>query len=392
VRANFGRFRWLLVLVGIAAAGLYARFAARCYPVKRSTHTGNLGPASPGEIGLRLGKDASLDLPSDPPIQGGDLVDLLAKFTTVEACVREHASMDPLVADGLRSLGYDTFLLDACRSLEALAREQPAQCSNIEASSLRRACEATLASTVGLPEACPMDVGGSERGRDPACLGLATRSVTLCYAAETFSERLTCEATLVGKPELCAPLPAIDKARCERSVARMHNLLRSYQNKKPTQPVGSAATGTIRIEGAPGTEFTQLSTTLETRLGGELVRGAVRIHARDDRLFFGKVLDPDMSVPSASTAEKPRIAFELLLDRDKPPELKSLELEVPGRVRLAHPGIRCACTVQATVADVRGGEVKVTISGSMGAAPNAFKFSATIATFLRDVVVVPAAP
>src|SRR4051812_28373985 len=80
----------------------------------------SVAPASPSTIASVLGLDAGVFVDtSDPPAPAGDLKADLDRFVNVETCVKERANVDPLVGDGLRAIGYDTFLRDACRLLEA---------------------------------------------------------------------------------------------------------------------------------------------------------------------------------------------------------------------------------------------------------------------------------
>ncbi|HEX3772045.1 MAG TPA: hypothetical protein VHV30_14315, partial [Polyangiaceae bacterium] len=107
-------------------------------------------------LGLDGGLDDSLD-PVDPPAPAGDLKAEIAHFTSVDACVVERARVDPLVGDALEAIGYDTFLRDACRVVDAAKANDPGRCAGIEASSLEARCRATVAQTGGRPDACPWE-------------------------------------------------------------------------------------------------------------------------------------------------------------------------------------------------------------------------------------------
>src|ERR1051326_3404484 len=78
---------------------------------------GSAAPPSPSSV-AELAVDGGLEV-ADPPPPAGDLKQELDHFVNVETCVQEKAKLDPLVGDALRAIGYDTFLRDACRLLEA---------------------------------------------------------------------------------------------------------------------------------------------------------------------------------------------------------------------------------------------------------------------------------
>jgi hypothetical protein len=85
----------------------------------------------------------------DPPAPPGDLKTELDEFTTVDACVQQRARLDPLVGDALDAIGYDTFLRDACRMLDAAKAQDDRRCEAIDASILRERCKATVAEIIG---------------------------------------------------------------------------------------------------------------------------------------------------------------------------------------------------------------------------------------------------
>jgi hypothetical protein len=103
------------------------------------------------------GDAGDLEIKIDPPAPAGDLKAEIARFTTIDACVAERARVDPIVGDALEAIGYDTFLRDACRVVDAAKANDPARCAAIDASSLEARCRATVAEVSASPEACPWD-------------------------------------------------------------------------------------------------------------------------------------------------------------------------------------------------------------------------------------------
>src|SRR6185312_15827417 len=147
---------------------------------------GPVEPESPAAGLVRqLGIDAGdLDPHLDPAAPGGDLRADIERFTPLDRCVAERAPVDPLVGDALESIGYATFLRDACRVVEAAKTAEPARCDAIDASSLRDKCRATEAGVAAVPDACPWENAARPgRGRDPVCVAIAARDLTLCAAA-----------------------------------------------------------------------------------------------------------------------------------------------------------------------------------------------------------------
>jgi len=133
--------------------------------------------------------------------------------------VKEHASKDPLVSDALGALGYDTFLRDACRTLEAAHTKSAKPCALIDASGLRRECRSTLAIVTGDPDMCPQPADDAPRlGREPTCLAAASGDARLC-AAENGERRARCEAITTRDEGRCGR-SGVGKGACVRDVAR----------------------------------------------------------------------------------------------------------------------------------------------------------------------------
>jgi len=67
--------------------------------------------------------------------------------------------------------------------------------------------------------------------------------------------------------------------------------------------------------------------------------------------------------------------------------VKHLEVDVPGRALVSLEGDHCDCTIKnLSLAETRGGEVRLELDANVGSPPNAFKLHAVIRTFLRDIV------
>ena len=127
------------------------------------------GPAASASVGVAIVIEGGVAL--DPPRPSGDLRADLDAFTTVEACAEKRAGIDPLVGDALDAIGYETFLRDACRMLDAMKAEDAKRCDAIDASSLRARCRARVAMVAGRADDCPLRSESEPAlGREPACV------------------------------------------------------------------------------------------------------------------------------------------------------------------------------------------------------------------------------
>jgi hypothetical protein len=136
----------------IAAAALMAIACDDKNPTVRPAPS--VTPATPASVAAALGIDAGgLVDTADPPAPAGDLKAELDRFVNVETCVKERANLDPLVGDALRAIGYDTFLRDACRLLEAAKDKKRETCDRIDSSALRTRCQSWVAMVAQTPDA-----------------------------------------------------------------------------------------------------------------------------------------------------------------------------------------------------------------------------------------------
>jgi hypothetical protein len=395
LRAPFTlRGSWVIASASIVACVIVTYFALqKPEPPRHRARTSAEGTI-PSELGGAVKYDASaLDDLRDPVPKGGDLADLLSRYTSLEQCVRERREVDPLLADSLRSLGYDRFLLDSCMTLEGLRTRSLAPCKQIDVSSLQQNCSSSVAGILASPDDCPFDLEPIF-GRSPFCLGLAMRSVTICYAARTYGERVACEATLSRKIDQCAKLLPQDRAFCEMRVTRLGQAIANEDatSKRTSPGYVNASRGSLTIKASAGTTFTDVT----EEMTAELNRGVVVIaHRRAASEAYLEVAlgtefrnGGSVPIPYAGLRANLSAVFEVRNnDNANKANVASLGLAVPSRVRLYHPGIACQCSATVQVEEKRGGKVTIELSGSLGAAPEGFQFKANLETYVRDLVV-----
>ncbi len=329
-----------------------------------------------------LGLDAeALAPPTDPPAPAGDLRAEIDGFTTLDACVTEHARTDPLVGDALRAIGYDTFLRDACRVLAAMKDKKVDVCKSIDAQGLRLRCEASVAMSVGAPDSCPWEVFDTpSRGRDARCVAVASRDARLC-AGSARADRVACEAMVARDEKRCA-----GDAACAREVSRWRNVL------PPPESAGAPFTtrAKLTLHGADGTADPAQT---ETDLASDFSRGiVVMMDFEGSHVEIGmrQQIGTTMFAPPPTT--RARLALALLVPEDKLASIEHAEVAVPGGATLVLPGVRFDGSVRVTKLEpVRGGDLEARLDGTLGAPPRAYKVKVEIATFVRDVVRAPTA-
>lgn len=222
--------------------------------------------ATPGEApgGARSGEPAGSvllveergpEVPKDPAPPGGDLASEIEAFEDLAGCVQRHRLQDPLVADAVEALGYDSFVTDSCRNLEALKARDPGPCGQMLSSALRRHCEEQVAMLSGRPELCPTVnrvAGFPERGA--LCLAVARRDLRPCVALAGM-ERATCEGLL-----------AKDTARCGLD-GRCTRLLRRWMALLPGVEGRAVHKGQVQVEATRGEEKLELALEREAEQG-----------------------------------------------------------------------------------------------------------------------------
>ena len=347
-------------------------------------------PASPSAIASALGIDAgALVDTADPPPPAGDLKADLASFVNVETCVKERANVDPLVGDGLRAIGYDTFLLDACRLLEAAKDQKPETCEKIDASPMRARCKSWVAMVTQSPDSCPLQFDGvPTRGRNLTCVAVAGKDPRLCTAEPRAVARATCEALAAKDDAKCAGLLPNEKASCVREITRWRSLLAAPLAGLTPLP---ASRGKLTVKGETGTTDPP---TPESDLATELARGVVVVTSRDRaRVELGMIGESETSRIAPSPNRRPRLGLAVLFEPAATPKdtpkalLERLELEIPGQASLVYPGAACDCKVTTSRVDrKRGGEFALTLSGTISANGRAYRIEVDLATWVRDVV------
>lgn len=346
-------------------------------------------PPSAASVAESLGVDAAAFDTSDPPAPAGDLKEELDRFVNVRACVEEKKNLDPLVADALRGIGYDTFLRDACRLLEATKDKKRETCDQIDASALRARCKVWVATAAQTPDACPLLFEGAPaRGRAPSCVAVAGKDPRLCASEPRPSQRATCEAMARRDASRCDALPTGERAACARELLRWSNLLAPPLEGLPPLP---AARGKLTVRGAPGTPD---PTAPETDLGPELARGAVVVTARERaRVELGSLGESEAARIAGALVKRPRVGLAVVIEPPGPGAkepravLERLELELPGEPPIVVPPSKCDCRfTTARVGTTRGGEIALALTGTVTGAARTYQVSLDLGTFVRDVV------
>jgi hypothetical protein len=350
----------------------------------------SVSPASPASVVAMLGLDAgALIETTDPPAPAGDLKTDLERFVSVDACVRERANLDPLVGDALRGIGYDTFLRDACRLLEAAKDHKTEKCDRIDSSALRVRCQSWVAMVAQTPETCPLQFEGlPTRGRNVTCLAVAGKDPRVCTGEPRTAVRATCDALAARDESRCDVLLPSDAPSCKRELARWRSLLAEPLSGLPKLP---APRGKLVVKGEAGTPD---PATTESELGSELARGGVVVTSRDrSRVELGMIGESETSRMAPSPNRRARLGLAVLLEpssnpKDPPkPVLERLELEIPGAATIVVPSASCDCTITTARVDrTRGGELALALHGTVSSGNRSYKIDVDLATFVRDVV------
>jgi hypothetical protein len=357
-------------------------------------------PDLPG-IAKLLGVDAGeLEAPVDPPAQAGDLRTDIERFTTVDGCVLERARLDPMLGDALEAIGYDTFVRDACRVIDAAKAKDASRCAAIDASSLAARCRATVAEVAGTPDTCPwQSVTRPERGREPLCIAIASRDARLCAAIADPIERATCQATLEQDDGPCSRLQnRPGKARCTRDADRWRSALasaskgdRSTADDQPLAVTGRARADPIDL--AQHADRDPVAQALDVDLAPDLARGVTLVQRRDGvRLVLGPLSEAGLDFVAPSPHVRGSLALELLATpggrgADPIVRIERAELVVPGRPSLATPGAQSTLTAKLDKLDAsRASPIAVVVDGNISGAGSSWHVHADATTFVRDVV------
>jgi hypothetical protein len=387
--ARFARAGAVLLVATTAAAGAVG-IACEDKRLPVPAPSASSAPASPASVVAMLGIDAGVLMESaDPPPPAGDLKADLDRFVSVDACVKERANLDPLVGDALRGIGYDTFLRDACRLLEAAKDHKAEKCEKIDSSALRLRCQSWVAMVAQTPETCPLQFDGlPTRGRNITCLAVAGKDPRLCAGEPRTAVRATCEALSAREEARCDVLLPSDAPSCKRELARWRPLLAEPLAGLPKLP---ASRGKLIVKGEAGTPDPG---TTESELGSELARGGVVVTSRDRaRIELGMIGESETSRMAPSPNRRARLGLAVLLEpspnpKDPPkPVLERLELEIPGAATIVVPSASCDCRITTARVDrTRGGELALALSGTVSSGNRSYKIDVDLATFVRDVV------
>jgi hypothetical protein len=344
--------------------------------------------ASVSALASALSLDAStLEAPVDPPAPAADLRDDIERFTTVEACTKERSAIDPVLSDALSSIGYDTFVVDACRMLDAAKRRDMKACSAIDASMLQAKCQSLVALTKGDPEACPWSVtGNAERGRDPLCLAETTRDVRFCAA--TF-EPDACAAIVLGLEPKCDPVTREgERARCKRDARRMASLVAAVDAGAP--PSRTKPTAKLEVHALEGTDEPK---TPVVDVGTDFLAGVVLFEQRDGTRFDLGVVRPrtdhvPMTPSAVMPARRPSFGATLFVPASVgTARVEAAALDEPALLSLSTPTASMALTAKLTKIDhARGGEVTMVLDGTIGSSPHGYRIHEEVTTFVRDIV------
>ena len=294
--------------------------------------------------------------------------------------MKEHASKDPLVSDALGALGYDTFLRDACRTLEAAHTKSAKPCALIDASGLRRECRSTLAIVTGDPDMCPQPADDAPRlGREPTCLAAASGDARLC-AAENGERRARCEAITTRDEGRCGR-SGVGKGACVRDVARWKSAIAVSPGTDAPFKVGAqvmvSSADRMFDAGRIDVDLRSLAA-----VGVVLVR-----ELRSEVSCEVGVAHESGAAPLAPSPEMgTRLAFAFVVAKDGKTKLRHLELALPGHAMLVVPPLHWDGDVSLTNANKRGDAVTIRAHGEVSATPHSYNVEIELETFIEDVI------
>jgi hypothetical protein len=377
------------VLLALASAGCQEKKVPPPEPSEAP------GPSSLAVLGIDAG---ALGEPVDPPAPAGDLKEELDRFVNLDQCVAARAKLDPLVGDALAAIGYETFLRDACRLLEATKDRRRETCDKIDSSALRARCQSWVAIASQTPDACPMQLEGMvTRGRGPSCVAIAARDPRLCAGEPRAASRVTCEALVTRDAARCDALLPAQRPLCAREVARWRSVLSApLEGLERLPPVRAKLT----LRGAKGTPD-PLST--EVDLAEDFARGVVVVSGGADRarpfaartrIELGAVVESESARFAASLQKRPRIGLALIVSPGPNDAqlgaLQKVELELPGEAPIVSPPASCDCKIEALrVAASRGGEAAIVLAGTLASGTRSYEVRLDLSTFVRDVAAEP---
>ncbi len=330
----------------------------------------------------------------DPPAPAGDLRAEIDRFTSVDTCVEERARLDPVLGDALEAIGYDTFLRDACRVMDAAKANDANRCGAIDSSALANRCRTTVAEIAGNPDACPWDIADRPAGgRAPGCVAVAARDPRLCAAIADGLERATCQATLARDASSCARLRAHGmQARCSRDAERW----RSVVSGASDAGAEVFASGTLHLERTDEADGDAgAGRIIDVNLTPDLERGVTLLERRDGtQLVIGPLTETGLDFVAPSPHVQASFALELLAqsgssatESTEVARITRVELLLPGRLPMASPGAHSTLVAKLDkLVHARGAIVKLVVDGDLAAAGSKWHLHAEEASFVRDVV------
>ena len=349
----------------------------------------------PSALVPMLGLDAGLfGDPADPPPPAGDLKTELDRFVNLDTCVKERANLDPLVGDALGAIGYDTFLRDACRLLEAAKDKRRETCAKIDASALRSRCEAWVAMIAQTPESCPLQFEGVlTRGRQSTCVAVATKDPRLCAGEGRSIARATCAALVAREPAKCDALSSLERPACQREVARWRSLLPAPL--EGLKDLG-APKAKLVVHGTYGTPDPPIA---EADVSGDFARGIVVVTTGDEnassrrlRAELGTIVESEAARFAASPQKNPRLGLAVILTEssakaDALTTVQKLELELANEAPIVSPPASCECKLTTVkIPRTRGDEAHLVLDGTLTQNGRSYKIGLDVTTFVRDVV------
>lgn len=338
--------------------------------------------SSPSADLRALGIDAQGILPVvDPPRAAGDFLADVASFSTLEECMQTRSKMDPVLGEALDNIGYDTFVRDACRVLEAAKTKDRRRCTLIDSSTLKQRCMAAVAIVTKDETTCPGAAPGIERGLDPMCLAEALRSPAMCAAVEP-RDRARCDA-IVGKDDkACDKLLITEEHQtCVRDSLRWRSAM-SDGAAVVASVAPVKATLEVHGDGRPDPAATSFD------MGADVARGVVIVKDQKQTRFAIGELEDVLLPKAAAPTSRAKLALKVSFGADvTKSEVKDAMLSVPGAVMISCASSPCEWTAKVTkIEPVRGGAVELSLEGKVGSAPQAFRAKADVKTFVRDVV------
>jgi hypothetical protein len=326
-------------------------------------------------LGIDAGEVDNAPEPVDPPSATGDLQADINSFSTLENCVAQHAKLDPLIGDAIDAIGYETFVHDACRILQAAKAKEVSPCREITVSTLKARCETTVAVVTGDGLSCPM----SGPNHDPFCLALARRDPRLCAMAQPDQRRL-CQASLSKTPAGCG-----QDQRCARISSRWKSLLPDPSHRAE---LGSKVTVTL-------TEITdgEAAKPIQLDLSKIVMPATVTKAAEGNSIRLGEANTAPW--PSARIAIEPRFSLNMkayadAIKQGSHPGLAKdfdLTLLIPykGTYRSIESETAPNINVDMLGLDV-GAPVRFTLEITVSDGSRQYRLVFTINSFVRDVL------